>query len=211
LSVQIPLRARFRKRAIPFPSQGNHSESRDTEEYYSGWLLGRKTFHCAWEMNQIVSLKSGVRWRFEERSVAHYRCGVHGCWMMVAGVFEMVGQRRLGISELILWGVGTTSWFELLWKWECYWGQKRSLEMILNWKFYMLCNGTKMEVKLTTPTETSVSHIPVSFRGQDKIYVTWMETRRPTQTPPFFRRAHSPKTKIDLLCDHQVMKLLPGE
>jgi hypothetical protein len=68
-----------------------------------------------------------------------------------------------------------------------------------------------MEVKLTTPTETSVSHIPVSFRGQDKIYVTWMETQKPIQTSPLFRRAHSPKTKIDFLCDHQVMKLLPGE
>jgi hypothetical protein len=130
--------------------------------------------------------------------------------MMVAGVLEMVGQRRLGISELILWGVGTTSWFEL---WKRKYGGRDHMklrEMILNWKFYMLCDSTKIEVKLTTPTETSVSHIPVIFRGQDKIYVTWMEIKTHPKLP-LFRRAHSPKTKIDLLCDHQVMKLLPGE
>jgi hypothetical protein len=54
-----------------------------------------------------------------------------------------------------------------------------------------------MEVKLTTPTETSVSHIPVSFRGQDKICHVDGDTKTHPKPPPYLgERIHQKQRLI---------------
>jgi hypothetical protein len=65
----------------------------------------------------------------------------------------------------------------------------------------MLCDSTKMEVKLTTPTETSVSHIPVSFRGQDKIMSRGWRRKDPPKPPPFLdERTHQDQKQRVIYC-----------